>query len=800
MAKKIEITVDVQSEQVNITSDRVLTLTEQLRLLKKEIQKAGPGKEQDLLIGKFNDINDELDKTNLKSREFLGALGTLPGPVGMFASSMDNAVNTLRNFTSFSFADIRTQAIGLAGDFSKIFTNIGRATGITKVYTTLNNALAASFVRVGAGEVAAAAGARAFAAALTATGIGAIVVALGFLISALIEWTTSTKDADAANEALNATLKEQERLLQVDLKAIDNATKANVLRAKIAGKTEQDIFQIQKQGGQDRLDALRKADKDNQKLIDQTSRNEVLTAEQKAEKLKELNEKSLKFGQDIIEQINANSLASQEFELQQVEKRRQKQEQANSKAVAANQKHREKLAEDNKNADDMLLKLQQENSVLLLADERKRQDKELEISKIDEETKINSLLISREKKNLLLAQIDEKYRLKQGDLDKKRKEEDKKKDEEDIKIAQDFDRKIADIRIAAMQNEMDRSIADRQQKLSNELADLEKDKEFIKRSEEEKAKIRKDIVTAAENDINKIKFDVRMKAAQDELAILEVQQRTLNSSTMAYYENAIAIENLAYQMKLDAAKGNAKQIEAINIEHAQNLKNIELASLEARKQIEIQRFQVIASIGNSLQQLAGKNKALAIGGIVVEKAAAIGQIWANNAIANAKATAVSPLTFGQPWVTINTVSAALSTAATIAAASKAISEINSGSASSGASSAAAPASQDLGRNYEKGGVLKGPRHAQGGVMIEAEGGEAVMTRGAVTMFAPMLSMMNQMGGGTSFGNQLFIRPDAAAVSQPAQEQSPMIMKTYVVSNELTSESEKQARLKDLSTL
>jgi len=108
--------------------------------------------------------------------------------------------------------------------------------------------------------------------------------------------------------------------------------------------------------------------------------------------------------------------------------------------------------------------------------------------------------------------------------------------------------------------------------------------------------------------------------------------------------------------------------------------------------------------------------------------------------------------------------------------------------------------QNLGRNYGSGGMIDGPRHAQGGTMIEAEGGEAIMTRGAVTMFQPLLSAMNQMGGGTSFGNQLFIRPDAAVVEKPAQEQSPIIMKTYVVSNDLTTEQEKLARLKDLSTL
>jgi hypothetical protein len=76
-----------------------------------------------------------------------------------------------------------------------------------------------------------------------------------------------------------------------------------------------------------------------------------------------------------------------------------------------------------------------------------------------------------------------------------------------------------------------------------------------------------------------------------------------------------------------------------------------------------------------------------------------------------------------------------------------------------------------------------------------------MTRGAVTMFAPLLSTLNQMGGGTSFAPNLMVtRPDSPIVSNPAQEQSPMIMKTYVVSKDMTNEQEKQARLKNLSTL
>ena len=75
-----------------------------------------------------------------------------------------------------------------------------------------------------------------------------------------------------------------------------------------------------------------------------------------------------------------------------------------------------------------------------------------------------------------------------------------------------------------------------------------------------------------------------------------------------------------------------------------------------------------------------------------------------------------------------------------------------------------------------------------------------MTRGAVTMFAPLLSTLNQMGGGTSFTSGASGQSSYDSPTTNGSLSEPMIMKTYVVSNELTTEAEKQARLKDLSTL
>ena len=50
----------------------------------------------------------------------------------------------------------------------------------------------------------------------------------------------------------------------------------------------------------------------------------------------------------------------------------------------------------------------------------------------------------------------------------------------------------------------------------------------------------------------------------------------------------------------------------------------------------------------------------------------------------------------------------------------------------------------------KGMLLKGKSHAQGGIPIEAEGGEAIINKRSTAMFAPLLSLINQVGGGVPF--------------------------------------------------
>ena len=276
------------------------------------------------------------------------------------------------------------------------------------------------------------------------------------------------------------------------------------------------------------------------------------------------------------------------------------------------------------------------------------------------------------------------------------------------------------------------------------------------------------------------------------------------------YEDLRSAEDLTYAAELKAAGDNNAAIEQATQKHNQVMLDLAVAEKEERQQVLNMMLDAAGNFGQDLATIGtvlinekqGRDKKafdagkkMAVAGIAVEKAAAIGQIWSNNAVANAKAVAAFPLTFGQPWVTINTVTAALSTAATIATAAQAISQIN------GTDFQPAKAGGS-GKNYADGGMIEGPRHSspEGGVPIMAEGGEAIMTRGSVTMFRPLLSMMNQMGGGTSFskgavGQASFDNPQTQNV---AMEQP--IIKTYVVENELTTIQHRAARLKDLSTL
>ena len=154
-----------------------------LRQLKKELRNTTDPAEFKRLQQQIDDTEEAIKAAKAGAGNFADVLGNLPGPIGDIAGKTSGLVGTLKTFGQIKLTDIRGSFVELGNDLTDVAKGFANMTGITKVYTVLNQALARSFVAVGVGETAAASGARAFAAALTATGIGAIVVALGLLIA-----------------------------------------------------------------------------------------------------------------------------------------------------------------------------------------------------------------------------------------------------------------------------------------------------------------------------------------------------------------------------------------------------------------------------------------------------------------------------------------------------------------------------------------------------------------------------------------------------------------------------------------
>lgn len=122
-----------------------------------------------------------------------------------------------------------------------------------------------------------------------------------------------------------------------------------------------------------------------------------------------------------------------------------------------------------------------------------------------------------------------------------------------------------------------------------------------------------------------------------------------------------------------------------------------IREINARAKIQMSYVNTLSSFAGLLDQLGEQSKATMVASIIAQKAAGIGSIIINTAAANAKAVALFPVTKGEPFVTLNKVSAALGIAASVLAARNAIKGIKSGQASSaslpGGGGGAAPAIQ-----------------------------------------------------------------------------------------------------------
>jgi len=220
---------------------------------------------------------------------------------------------------------------------------------------------------------------------------------------------------------------------------------------------------------------------------------------------------------------------------------------------------------------------------------------------------------------------------------------------------------------------------------------------------------------------------------------------------------------------------------------AEKLKAIEESKLEMKRVVADKTIQVAGQAGQLLQDIAGKSKGVAIGGVIVEKAASIAGIISNTAQANAQflANPVSGATLGAAAISpiaLNNISAGISIASILAQSAKSISEINGAKSSDTAGGGATQTPS----KFATGGLVQGMgTSTSDSIMANLSNGESVINAKSTAMFGNLLSNINQAGGGVGFGNQNNANP---------------IFKTYVVASEMTSQIEANLKLKQIARL
>jgi hypothetical protein len=778
----IDINVNVKDEQVEQSEGKFVSLRRQIRETMVQLQAltdAGDtqGKKFTELNLKLAELKTEQEQVNNKTQSLTATFGLLGGEVGEFGDKAEVGIQALKTLSSFTLQDIKNQFLVVGQELKTFVLKIADAAGITKVYEALNVGLAKSFQAVGIAEEEATVAAEGFSTAIVATGIGALIIGLIALVQ---NWNEVERAISGVNE--------EEELLEENQSKVTKSVQD--FQEKLIGV--KNSIELAKEGVISKKEALKEYNEklgstvgyaknlnEAEDLLNKNTTHVIENIKLKAQatifygkaaeaSAKLVSGEGLKpgFWESTYLLIKSGGNAIEALTDRSKEFYKENADQAEAFTKAGDELTRKQIENDKKLAGSRV-KPETEKTKL---DPRIAQAKavQAELDKIAEDAysktlddrdrelyvegeKYNTLLTKAKKYGLDTTALTEAYKTQLATINKK-----------------------YDDKETAEQDKRRKEIEQFEVKLAQDLQKLD----------------------------DKKKAD-KIKAYEDDIKLLSAQQAGLEKNSKAYFDIIIKIEDEAYKTKKLKAEGNAKELETIEVEHQNNSINIEKQKNDAKLALNNQYLDEVIKIGNGLQQLAGKDKDLAIAGIRITEAATISKIIMNDLAATRKAYEASPTTFGLPWSAFYIADAIIGTAAAVSTANNAISALESGGGASGGGASVTPDRNSTAglQGYAEGGMISGPSHLQGGVNINAQGGEAVMTRGAVSMFGPMLSMMNQAGGGTAFNKAVYGMARQDNPKTPGNpNHEPQIIKTYVVANELNSIQHRQARLKDLSTL
>lgn len=294
------------------------------------------------------------------------------------------------------------------------------------------------------------------------------------------------------------------------------------------------------------------------------------------------------------------------------------------------------------------------------------------------------------------------------------------------------------------------------------------------------AKIREQLISEQDAALERIRIENEFQAAKTEIQneeiarLQEFEERKrdlINELALLREEDELARAELELQQQFEDQIRELEQLQLneeektallalLEQQRQELLANIQnefqqqqldqfKAALEEENQVRLAAGQEAANITRQvtsiLTGLLGDSLGARLASIAIDAAIQAGLVAITTAGAQAQnlaqATAAAPPPLNVPFIA----TALAQNAALQASSSASISKILAG--------AAIQAGGAIAQSFDKGGILSGPSHAQGGIATpfgEMEGGEAVINKRSTAMFKPLLSRINQAGGGRKF--------------------------------------------------
>lgn len=768
-SNKVQIKFDIDSKDLDIVAGKTLTLQQQIRILKQEIQKPGYSPaELDILRKKLADTEDAFRSTKARSGDFITTLQLIPGPIGDIAAKLNGAISLFKQFGSFKLSDLKFQFKETLDDIKDVGRVIGNATGLTKLWTVSTNAMAAAMRALGIAQNTAAVASKALAAAIAATGIGLLVVGLSMAISKLMDYASNTKKAEEANDRLKASLERLNQRLDDSIQNIKDAGEIRLLQAKKEGASEQELQKIKEQN-------LRK----EIKAIEDALSEKGTFAQQEMDIVRDVNLTKEQIEEQSLELAKARNAASRRLTTARIEL--QKLEIQGE--IDANER-RKQSAKDGEQLTAKTTKEAQE-----LAEKLKKQR--------DEQIK-GVQLLGEAARASVNKQVEEDRRL--------------------LESKKEFNRRVRDLYISTITDENARRKAEIRAQEKDELEAFTKDINYIQASEEEKGRIRYAIREKYRNLLK----GVNDQAAKDEqekddqnrmekLRILELQGSVLIEGTRAYYKNRLDIIDETEKVELQKAENayNAGKVSLAEYEAQKTA--IEQQGANSRAEIKKQELAAIGrNISASIDALA--NLTSAIAGSLDEEAKTSKSAFEKRKklqIATAVMSAASglvqiltqPSTLPSPadWIVkgINALALGIATNTNIQKIKATQFE---------APETTAPQPYRVTANRAQGGIVTGPgTSTSDSIPAMLSNGEYVVNARATSSFLPLLTAINDTGrrrfamGGlaTTQGSSQML---TNSITRSLVDFAERPVKTFVVGQDMSNQQQFDRLIKSRSLM